>query len=121
MTPAEKVELLRAACCVAGADQDASSEHAVLKKMADEIGVGKASLQAMINRSESDPDFHKQQFQILKAEPKQAMAVLLEVALADGQIVDSEIGVLQRLAFNLGIEEQIVAELIDRARTHGTS
>ena len=40
-----KVELLRAACCVAGIDGEIDeAEFAVLKKLADDVGVGDASL-----------------------------------------------------------------------------
>ncbi len=117
MTPAEKVEVLRAACCIAGADQNTSdSEHLILKKMAKEIGVGQASLDAMINRSESDPKFHLQQFEILKADPTESMAVLLQVAMADGNISEPETVVLTNLASNLGMSTEAFNDLLAQAK-----
>lgn len=108
MDPSTKVEVLRACCCVAGADGSCSeSEMALLQRMAKEIGVGQASLQAMINRGESDKSFYEQHFQILKAEPSQALAILFEVAGADGVLVDEEVAMLGGLANNLGVPPEI--------------
>ena len=80
---------------------------ALLQRMAKEIGVGQASLQAMINRGESDKSFYEQHFQILKAEPSQALAILFEVAGADGVLVDEEVAMLGGLANNLGVPPEI--------------
>ena len=108
MDPSTKVEVLRACCCVAGADGKCSeAEMALLQRMAKEIGVGQASLEAMINRGESDESFYQQHFQILKAEPSQALAILFQVAGADGVLVDDEVEVLNGLANNLGVPPEI--------------
>lgn len=116
MMPQEKVEILRASCCVAGADQNTSgAEKQLLEKLAGQIGVGQASLSAMIERSETDPEFHKSQFDILKTEPTKTMAILIEVAIADGTISDSEKEVLINLGANLGVEAAIVKQLVDAA------
>jgi tellurite resistance protein len=116
MMPQEKVEILRASCCVAGADQNTSgAEKQLLEKLAGKIGVGAASLNAMIERSETDPEFHKCQFDILKTEPTKTMAILIEVAVADGTISDSETGVLTNLGANLGVDAAIVNQLIAAA------
>lgn len=118
MTPAEKVELLRACCCVAGADQlTGEKELPLLQKLAVEIGVGKASLEAMISRGESDSEFHRQQFKILKADPAKTMATLIEVALADDILLDSERTVLKNLADNLNVLGDIFDQLIDAAQS----
>ena len=113
MTPAEKVEVLRACCCVAGADQNTGlGEKDLLDRLAREIGVGRASLNAMIARSENDPDFHRQQFQILKANPEKSMSILIEVAAVDGVISDNERSILHTLGENLELTAQTVDSLI---------
>ena len=65
MTPTQRVEILRACCCIAGADGETTpDELAQIKQLAEAEGVGEASLNAMIERAEKDPDFFKQQFKI---------------------------------------------------------
>jgi len=55
-----QVELLRAACCVAGVDGHASdAEQLILQRLADEAGVGAASLSAMIELAETDEQFYE--------------------------------------------------------------
>ena len=113
MTPMQKVDILRAACCVAGFDGDISdAERTVIQKLASEVGVGKASLEAMISRGLSDKKFHEEQFRVLKSEPQQSMAALLEVAMADGGISDGETQVLRSLSQKLEISPEIFDQLI---------
>jgi uncharacterized tellurite resistance protein B-like protein len=99
-----KVEILRAACCVAGIDGDTTDrERSVLTKLAEQIGVGEASLQAMIDRAEGDSSFCDEQFILLKTKPDKTMKILLQVALADHELTDDECGVLQQFAERLGL------------------
>ena len=117
MTPVEKVALLRAACCVAGIDKEITApEEAVIRRLAADVGVGKASLQAMMDRATSDPDFYKEQFRAFKSEPQETMAGLLEVAIADGQINDAEVTVLGELANRLDIPPAVFEELVQRVK-----
>ena len=117
MTPLEQVALLRAACCVAGIDKEISApEEAVIRRLAGNIGVGKASLQAMMDRATSDQEFYKEQFRAFKSDPQQTMAGLLEVAMADGQISDEEVNVLGELANRLDVPPTVFQELIQRVR-----
>lgn len=116
MDASVKVEILRASCCVAGADGGSSDpENQILKKLAKEIGVGSASLGAMIDRAETDPDFHRQQFEILKAEPTSTMAILFQVALSDGVLTDDELLVLKNLADNLEVPAEVFQQLHEAA------
>ena len=118
MTPMEKVDLLRAACCVAGIDGEfGEPEMAIVNRLASDVGVGRASLQAMIDRGSTDPEFHREQFRVLKADPQKAMAVLLEVALADKTISEGEIKVLKSLSERLGVADDVFEELINRAQS----
>ena len=115
MTPTQQIELLRAACCVAGIDQEASeAEMIVIDKLVKKTGVGRASLQAMIDRSTSDQEFYKEQFSVLKADPSESMSFLLQVAMADGKLTDGEIHVLAKLSQRLGVSEDDFQRLISQ-------
>ena len=117
MLPIQRLDILRAACCVAGIDGNANeAQAAVLKRLAREVGVGKASLDAMIERAEADKTFHEEQFKVLEFEPKTTMATLLQVALADGNLSDSEANVLRILAGRLHIESTMFEQLLDEVR-----
>ena len=117
MNPLERVALLRAACCVAGIEQNISEpEHAVIQRLADDVGVGKASLTAMLERASTDPDFYQEQFRVLKGDPQESMAVLLEVAIADGSISDKEVTVLAELAKRLNVPEPVFSELVEQVK-----
>lgn len=111
-----KVEVLRAACCVAGANGETSGkENLVLKRLAKETGVGQASLEAMISRACSDQNFCNEQFRVLKADPREAMAILLEVAMSDGVIDNNEAAILKVLAGKLEVPDQVFDNLMIKA------
>ncbi len=112
-----QVDVLRACCCIAGADGKASDKESVLlQKFAKQIGVGKASLDAMIQRAETDQEFYKQHFTVLKAEPTKTLAMLFEVAMADGQIEDTELNMLRGLAINLEVPPDAFEQIRVAAR-----
>ncbi len=97
-----QVDILRAACCVAGVDGHSSdAEQRILKRLAAEAGVGAASLSAMIERAETDKRFYAEQFRVLTFDPKETMQLLFRVALADGDLAKEEAVVLKRLAQRL--------------------
>lgn len=101
-----KVELLRAACCVAGIDGHTSdAERRILQMLADQVGVGEASLNAMIERAETDDKFYREQFRVLKADPKETMQLLFTIAVADGGFGKDEHHVLERLAARLEVSK----------------
>lgn len=115
MTPMEKVDVLRAACCVAGIDGAIGDpERQVIKRLADEVGVGRASLEAMMDRGQRDAEFYREQFRVLKVDPQESMAVLLEVALADGALNQREVGVLEALSQKLAMPPSVFAALVAR-------
>lgn len=112
-----KVEVLRAACCVAGADGESTeAERAVLNRLAKETGVGLASLEAMVCRACDDENFCNEQFRVLKADPKEAMAVLLDVAIADGTIDEKESEILRVFAEKLDVPADIFELLLQKAK-----
>ncbi len=114
MMPMEKVEILRACCCITGAGGTTSEqERTVLEKLAGQIGVGQASLQAMISRGETDPDFFREQFQVLKSDPQQTMKILIQSAMSDGELTSAENTMLVELSRNLGMPQQDLQHLMD--------
>ncbi len=107
MEAMRKVEVLRAACCVAGVDGDTSdAEKRILMVLAEEVGVGEASLTAMIERANSDQAFYKEMFRVLKGDPGETMRLLFSIAVADNRFRSSEREVLRRLGRRLGIEQE---------------
>lgn len=105
--PRSQVELLRAACCVAGLDREiCDKERPLLEALAQEAGVGRASLNAMIERAEADQDFYREMFQILHADPERAMKAMFAVAVADGEITLEQRVILQHFADKLGVPRE---------------
>lgn len=112
----DKVEVLRAACCMAGLDGTiGEKELAILQKMATEAGVGAASLKAMMDRAKSDPNYYEQQFRFLRGNPDESMKTMLRVAVADGALHPNERVVLQAFATKLGLDDQRYQRLLAAA------
>ncbi|MFK8115481.1 MAG: hypothetical protein AB8B91_25015 [Rubripirellula sp.] len=100
-----RVEVLRAACCIAGVDGKVDEqERELIQKLSDDVGVGKASLEAMILRAETEPDFYEVQFRVLKTDARSTMAILTEIATQDGRLEPKELEVLQHFAGRLGLD-----------------
>lgn len=103
----KKVEILRAACCVAGIDGETTDdERRILEVLAADAGVGSASLNAMIARAESDQAFYKEQFRALKSDPQETMQLLFSVSLVDGRLGSREREVMWRLACRLDVTQE---------------
>ncbi|MDG2012621.1 MAG: TerB family tellurite resistance protein [Pirellulaceae bacterium] len=116
MTPTQRVEILRACCCVAGADGEITpDELELIRNLASAEGVGEASLTAMIERSEGDAEFYKQQFNILKEQPLFCLDVLLQVCIANGKVKKTEFHVLKGLAKQLDISSEDFEERVENA------
>ena len=113
MTPTQKIDLLRAACCVSAADGDPSeAELAVIGKLVKETGVGRASMDAIMDRAKRDQNFCDEQFKVLNSDPAESMTFLIEVAMSDGQLTDQEIGILRRLSNSLEVPDDVFEKLI---------
>lgn len=90
-----------------------------IRKLANAVGVGEASLNAMMKRAETDPEFYKQQFKILKSDPLECLDVLIQVSLANGTLRESEFEVLKGLANQLEIqEEDFRIKITDAVKQH---
>lgn len=114
--PIAEVELVRAACCVAGLDEKVcENERPILQKLARGVGVGQASLEAMIDRARNDQEFYREQFRILKPEADRAIRILLQVAMADGEITQEERIILHHFAERLEIDDEKFDRLLHKA------
>ena len=99
-----QVDILRAACCVAGADGHITeAEQQIIKRLAGEAGVGAASLSAMIERAVTDERYYADQFRVLYVDPRETMQLLFRVAVVDGVLDKEEAVVLKRLAQRLEV------------------
>ena len=114
----EKLEILRAAVCIAGVDGKVDDQELrLIEKLAKEIGVGRASREAMIDRAVNDPDFHKQMFRVLKTETDQTMLTMFHAAMVDGKLDESEIKVLKHFATKLGVPDETFEKLAAKAQS----
>ena len=113
-----KVQVLRAACCVAGAaGRTEPAERRIVDVLAKEVGVGEASIEAMIQRAETEENYVNDQFRVLKADPKETMVLLFTVALADGSLEENEIAVLRRLSERLDVTPEDFEKFLSEAKT----
>lgn len=100
------VEVLRAACCIAGLDKDISEkEERLLRRLADRAGVGGASLTAMKNRALKDQNFYREMFRSLNMDADATMKSLLCVAVADHELTTDERVILHHFAQKMGLAE----------------
>ena len=112
----EDVEILRAACRITGLDEQVCDKgKSALQQFIRQVGVGKASLNAMIDRARSDQNFYEQQFDIIKTDPDSTMKKLLQIAVADNDISQTERIVLAHFAQQLGMAAQRFDQLLDSA------
>jgi tellurite resistance protein len=111
--PTADVEILRAACCVAGVDREVkAAEMGVLARLAEKAGVGAASFNAMLDRARNDPEFYKDQFRLMRADPMEAVRVMVAVAGVDGEITQEERIIVSMLGEQIGLEKEKVDEVL---------
>lgn len=109
----EQVEILRAACCVAAADGDISDkEQASLEEMAGRLGVGAASLKAMIELALHDQKFRDSQLRMLHKDPRGAFATLYKIARLEHEVPDEEREMLVHFGRRLGLKSDEMNEVI---------
>ena len=112
----QQVEVLRAACCLAASDgKIAEREMVLLRKLAEQPGVGSASLNAMIERAKTEPGYFQKQFELLKADAESSMLTLFGVAISDGELSDDQRVMLHYFADKLGLSEARFEKLLSSA------
>ncbi len=98
----DELEILKAACCVAGLDGEISErEKQALKILVGRAGVGQASFEAMMDVSIEDDDYFKKQLDLLMGDVDQTIKMLFQIAVADGQLGTNERIVLNYFADKL--------------------
>ncbi|MCP4592899.1 MAG: hypothetical protein GY842_19355 [bacterium] len=99
MSHREQRDLFEAVLAVAGADGRVTrSERGLLEALAERVGVGCVSLNAMIDRVLRDAEF-KTRLSIKEvAEPLKAMELLVAAARIDGEISEEERELLVRIS-----------------------
>ncbi len=118
----DDLELLKALVVLAAADDViAKSERGLLERLCVRVGVGRASLDAMIERAMSDHTCRQELFIRTTAKPELAMELLVAAARIDGEIDERERAVLVDVMGKLKIPVDRFSELyqrgIDRADT----
>lgn len=111
------VDILRAACCVAGINGEVTDhQREALRALARRVGVGAASLQAMIDRALADKRFFEEQFDYEQKDPEGVLVTLWKVAAIDGRVSQDERELLTRFAQKLRVAEDRMQELIEQAK-----
>ena len=104
MATMDDLELLKAALAVAVADGEIRrSQKGVVEGLAQRVGVGRASLQAMTEAAECDDSFADNILIGSAEKAHAAFELLVAEAEIDGEICDEERSVLVRIAGRLGI------------------
>jgi tellurite resistance protein len=100
-------ELLKAVLVMACVDGRISGrEKGLIRALAARAGVGDASLSAMINQVQNDPDAKDRVFKRAVADPEKAMQLLVATANLDGRITEEEREMLVDVSFLLGVSAQ---------------
>jgi len=116
----EELELLNAVLALAMIDgRMSSSEKGIIHGLAARVGVGQVSLDAMVERAQSDPKMHEE-LRIRDAErARQVLELMVAQARADGEITHEERDLLVKIAAQLDIDTnefgQIYAKGVSRA------
>lgn len=112
MNDMEQLELLKAALAVAVADgQLKRSELGVVRGLALRVGLGEASLQAMMEAAKQDPHFGNNILMRSSNSARLALELLVAEARIDGEISDEERALLIRLAERLEVSGEEFTEL----------
>ena len=95
----EQRELFQAVLAVAGADGTITrAERGLLEALAERVGVGRASLKAMIERATREPGFKANRSVHRVNDPPKAMELLVGAARIDGEISEEERQLLVHVA-----------------------
>jgi tellurite resistance protein len=109
MDTMQQVELLRAACCIAGADgRITDAEREAVDRLADHCGAGSASVNAMLDLAMNDPRFIDKQLKSVGDHGETIIRLLCKVAQLDGGVSPEERALLERFADKVEIAHDII-------------
>ncbi len=107
MEHTEQMDLLKAALAVAMADGVLSrGEKGIIAGLAKRVGIGKASLEAMLEAAGQDQSIADHILIKNKAQAHNAFELFVAEARIDGEISQSEFDLLLRIAKSLSITEE---------------
>ena len=110
----DSLELLRAVLVIAAADGKVTGhELSLLKALAQRAGVGRTSLEAMIQTAQEDKIEHDKLFARAVADPERAVQTLVAAARIDGEVSDEERKILVDIACMLGVSVDRFRELYE--------
>ena len=111
----EQIEILRAVVVLAAADGViAPSEKGLMQRLAKRIGVGEASLNAMIARAKEDSSVREELFRRNMSQPEKVMELLVAVARIDGEISSEEREVLVQIMGSLEIPVERFSDIYQK-------
>lgn len=114
MSNMEDLELLRAAIAVALADGELRrSEKGVIEGLALRVGVGRVSLEAMMESIGQDDSVADNILMTSKDRARSALTLLVAQARIDGEISDEERSVLVRIATSLNLKPDEFGEVYE--------
>lgn len=116
------LEILKAACCVAGVDgRIDDGEREALAILAKQAGVGQASFNAMIEMAVENKDFFKENLALLKDDAERTIRVMGAVAVGEDGIRPQERELVESFAEKLGMEKSrcdaLLAEVEQEAKS----
>ena len=112
----DELEVLRAACCVAGLDRASDErELTLIRTLAKRAGVGVVSLDAMVEEARDHPGAFDSYLEHLRMDIDETMKVLFRIAIADGQLGTEERVVLQFFADRLGMKQDRFDQILRSA------
>jgi len=111
----DDLELLKATIAVAVADGELlRSERGVIEGLARRLGVGGASLEAMIEAVGEDADAPDNILFLSKDKARAALELVVAQARIDGEICHAERGVIARIAHALGIVDEELHDIYQK-------
>lgn len=114
-TVQEHVEMLRAVVVMALADgKITAGEKGLLKSLASRVGIGQASLDAVIDRAKNDPSARDDLFHRGIDNAETALELLVGAARLDGEISDEERELLVHLMDRLKVPTDRFSEIYRR-------
>ena len=114
------LEVLKAACCIAGLDEDVGfKERKVLQSLAERAGVDQAAFDAMMEMAVEDDDYFEGQLNLLQSNVDDAIKSLFRVAVTDGKLGSNERGILHHFAENLGMTGERFEQILTVAKREG--
>ena len=114
--PMTDAEILKAVCCLAGADSEVTVEELqFLGGLARNAGLERHSVDAVIEKAHNDQDFHQRQLDLVMRDVDGAMNTLIRVAREGGSLEGHVVLLLWRVATKLQMSPERFEDLLAAA------